>query len=238
MRSKSKKNYLNFKVLLKTYKPILNFCFFYLLFIFFSCKPSCSKNDIRVINSAKKGNVKSVKDYLENGGDPLLHCKDYKSGGKGSFGVLYDLPFNISISKSTDLLKLYLKYDIPEDIKSEMFQTAILAKETEFIKIFINENSDAISIASSCYRGDLIKNELKELLRLGYEVNKINKESGNTLLIEYAYCPVNEDSKELIETMKFLIENGARTDIKNNNGKTAYDVAVNKNVKEFLKDYR
>ena len=119
-----------------------------------------------------------------------------------------------------------------------MFQTAILAKETEFIKIFINENSDAISIASSCYRGDLIKNELKELLRLGYEVNKINKESGNTLLIEYAYCPVNEDSKELIETMKFLIENGARTDIKNNNGKTAYDVAVNKNVKEFLKDYR
>lgn len=53
--------------------------------------------------------------------------------------------------------------------------------------------------------------------------------------MEYAGCPAPDGAEDLINTLKYLIELGSKTDLKNKEGKTAYDMAVNKEVKAFLK---
>ena len=78
----------------------------------------------------------------------------------------------------------------------------------------------------------------KILNDLDYNFNWIDPEDGNNILMKYAKCPATENEEELIEIIKYFIKIGVKTDIKNNNGKTAYDIAVNKRVKEYLKDYR
>jgi hypothetical protein len=190
----------------------------------------CSEEEMYIIESAEEGNLEVVKEYLENGGDPLLECCAYL----GRFGYPYVLYHSISISESLELIEYYLlNYDIPQNILDEFLITNISLEDDNIAKFILQQGATAFYLADMGFYSSHRQDQLLKLIELGYDINTLDEE-GNTLFMRFCMKPSPERSDELISMLAFLIEHGAKTDIKNKKGKTAKDLAVNENVKKFL----
>jgi len=133
------------------------------------------------------------------------------------------------------MVDYYLSFDIPNNIKDEMLDRISYNEEKkDIMRLLIKKGAHITPITKLCCTKTCIST-LENLHSIQYDFNWIDPETGNNLFMEYAGCPAPDDPDDLIKTMQYLIELGSKTDLKNKEGKTAYDLAVNKEVKAFLK---
>jgi len=219
---------MNLKTILTRSKILLLSSFIPFLY---SCN-CCSEYELNVLKAGKNGDFEIVKEYLENGGNPTLECHS----GEGRFGTYYSLTSCFANTASYEWLEYYL-YNYNIVLHQEKLDFMLF-------RILINENYNLLPLAldygaTAFYLADLglyrqeRQAQLKKLLEFGYNINTVDAD-GNTLFMRFCRLPSPERSDELISMLAFLIENGAKTDIKNKKGKTAKDVAVNENVKKYL----
>ncbi|WP_204344624.1 hypothetical protein [Psychroserpens algicola] len=216
---------MNLKTLLKI-SPVI------IVLFFSSCDKRCNREELKVYKAAEEGNLEVVKNYLENGGDLLLDCYDGTSGGKFNvYGVELYIP--ICKSGSKELVTYYLEQDIPQHIKNDMLHIFLADKNEVLLRVMI-ENEGRLVYGKECYAMSLSE-ELLPLTKTDYDFNWIDS-NGNTILMNYALCEkVFEGNDAFLETIRFLVENaGVRTDIKNKDGKTAKELAVNPKIKAYL----
>lgn len=200
-----------------------------------NCAP-CSEKEQEVLTAALNGQVAPVKAYLENGGHPALKCKSFVKGNLSTIPSTEHLYVKIMRSRSFPMLKCYLDYDVPQLILNDLLLHFIYIggydDYPEFRQLLVDKGGNINYLGESCRIFSIP--EIYQLSRYNYDFNRVNPENGNTLLMEFAACPLIVGEEEVIEIINFLISEGARTDIKNKEGKTALDLAKNEIIKEFL----
>ena len=203
------------------------------IFIIGACAPNpCTKEGVAALDAARNADLQGVKDYLENGGDPMYSCGTSKSGtfidasGRG-------LDIEVTYSESYELIEYYLTYDIPDEVKANMLSVYASYEESDKLTRLLLKNG-AHYTNSSCYAKDGVL-RLENLKRCNYDFNWINPEDGNNLFMDYAGCPAPDGATEIIEILQFLVDEGVKTKLKNKEGKTALDMAVNAEIKAYIK---
>jgi len=233
MKNKLEKTLKNSKKKSKTLRILLKIISVWLLiFAFTSCKDNCDKEFLKVLDAAEKGNVKVVENYINNGGEFSDNCFDYKNGRMGG---TRDLLSSALDSETIALMKLICsKIDtLEENTKSVMIDIALKKKDDDFLEFLIKETDAHVTWIRDIKLYSL-KN-LKKLNKYNYNFNWNNPYNGNTILMWYVNSSrISED--DLLEIVQYLLVNGANADIKNKRGETAEDMAVNKKVKEYLKN--
>ncbi|MCF8276755.1 MAG: ankyrin repeat domain-containing protein [Flavobacteriales bacterium] len=184
----------------------------------------------------ESGSIEVLKSHLENGGDPGWKCYDTRVGK--SLGFWLELHNMVSSSRSYEMIVYYLKYDIPQTTKNDMLESFVATGDSELIELMVNHGCHVSIEARECldrFVSDTFK-RYTQLVKAGYDFNW-QDDDGNTLLMLHSKCKSQETSVELVSILQFLITHGARTDIKNHDGKTAFDLAANPKVKDFLAQY-
>jgi hypothetical protein len=217
---------MNLKILSKNYAILLLTS---LLLLFSSCK-WCSKEELQVLKATESGDVEALKTYLENDGEPQLCCWSRE----GRMGTQYDILRSVVASKSFEINEYYIKnYNISQEDKDWLLFAYLQDNNDTLSKLILSKNAKASSFP--CINFDVDK-KFDKLKEFNYNFNYQDPKTGNTLLIEYCLCPAQSDADELVKTLAYLIDLGAKTDIKNKDDKTAKDLAVNEKVKEFLEN--
>jgi len=235
MKDKSKKILKNLKKKSKTLRMLLkitSICTIVMAFI--SCKNNCDKELLAVLDAAKKGNVEIVESYINNGGDFSDSCFDYKAG---RLGGTRDVLTSSLQSESIELMKLVLENsdELGNNSLSRMINVALKQKDDNFLKLLIQDYNAHIRLLSHNKFYSL--DELKKMAALGYDFNWIHPHSGNTILMTYVSDRNSQNEEKLLETVKYLVANGAKLDIKNKKGLTVKDLVVNEEVKEYLESF-
>lgn len=224
------------KMKLRTLKILLKSSLLFFILLFYSCAPTCSQSEIEVCREAEKGNIKVVKGYIENGGDPELECHNTAGGKFGSENWLY---FSICKSNSKELIEYYLTQKISDETKNKMlYFFSGTEDDAVIVKLLLKNNAHLNEYSDSCNFIEGVLIDYKNLQKLGYDFNWIDPKDGNNILLKYAKCPATDDETELVEMLKYFVEIGVKTNVKNNEGKTAYELAINEKVKEYLKNLK
>ncbi|WP_460220274.1 hypothetical protein [Psychroserpens sp. MEBiC05023] len=217
----------------KNLKTLLKISLVIIVLFFSSCDKRCNREELKIYKAAEEGNLEVVKNYLENGGNLLLDCYDGTSGGFNPYGA--GLYFSICKSNSKELITFYLKQDLPQEVKNEMFHYFLADKNEALLRLVIKNNGHAF-FGKKCFGFDLTE-QLVPLKKAGYDFNWIDPSDGNNIVMNYALCEATYEGAddEILKTIKFLVEEvGVRTDIKNKDGKTAKELAVNPKIKAYL----
>ena len=206
----------------------------FLFFAIHACLPTCNDKELAVIEAAENGDVEAVKAYFENRGDPMLECHNTAGGKFGSTKWLY---FSVCKSESLPLIKYYLSQNISDEIKNKMlyYYSDVKDDNIDIVKLLIDNKAKIVEYVESCIYSKNTLSRYNKFNKVNYNFNWIDPKDGNTILMKYVKCPANENEDELLDLIKYLVKIGVKTDIKNNEGKTAYEIAVNEKVKEYLK---
>ncbi|WP_204344623.1 hypothetical protein [Psychroserpens algicola] len=219
---------------MKSLKTLLRISIVFTVLCFYSCEERCSSEELQVLSAAENADINAIKSYFENGGDVLLECLDASSEG-GRYGSAKALMFAVCRSKSKELITYFLEQNPPQYIKNDMLHF-FLAEQNEALFRFMIKNNGHITYGKDCFGIDVSDN-LELFKKADYNFNWINPVDGNTILIDYALCEATYEGAddEILKTIKFLVEEvGVRTDIKNKDGKTAKELAVNPKIKAYL----
>lgn len=71
---------------------------------------------------------------------------------------------------------------------------------------------------------------------LGYDFNWVSDRTGNNILMDYCTCSEDFQREDLKKVLTYLIGMGVRTDIKNHEGETAFDIAERSGVIGILRE--
>lgn len=205
------------------------------LFLVMSCTVgTCTKEGDKAVRAARRGDVQGVKEYVENGGDPLYSCS-YSGNGSLVDMTGRGLSAMVPISKSYKLISYYMDLDIPQEVKNNILFIVAMDDKMHLTKMVLRKGGKASAKEWVCFHGGLIG--LQHLKECGYDFNWKDPETGNTLFMDYATCPAPDkgDAEKVIEVMEFLVKAGSKTKLKNNKGKTALQQAVHSKVRAYLK---
>ena len=192
----------------------------------------CNKASHDALEAARRGDVASVKQYLDNGGDPLLECFAVPLDKETTMHGYRRLYTQVEISGDLELLKCYLTYNIPNEIKDKMLEHFLAMRYSDHVKLLIA--NDAHSNIMACCHLPVCLEQLRMLDSLNYDLNWVDPETGENLLMEYAGCPSEKHQDALLDIIKYLVEQGVRTDLKNNKGEALVDIAVNEKIKAYF----
>lgn len=166
-------------------------------------------------------------------------------------------------SSSFLFILYYLTFDLSDETKSEYLNFFLGSNSSQgqlIAKALVNKGAK-FQHQISCYYESI--DDYRELGEIGYDFNLTDAEkNGKTILMELAECPCDKvhrpevfdtidtdgeyamslydfrgynSAAEIIEIMKVLIQYGARTDIKDYDGNSLLDLAVNQEIVAFVK---
>ena len=166
----------------------------------------------------------------KHGNTPLHYAAKVNLNGNGyaSTKILVDNGADVNIPNKVGRTPLH-----------NVTEISLHSKKRNRIAIFLLENGAHPNVVDN--KGDtplylagifLSEELLRSFLKHGVDVNAINSE-GRTILMKVAYLNTR--------AVEILLENGANVHIKDDNGKTAWDVAdnsiyVNEEIKELLRE--
>lgn len=214
----------------KAFKVLVRVSIFLLFNLTLSCGNTCNAEFIKLLEDVRNDNNGEIKKYLDNGGSATESCYNYRAGKFGSEVSLLSLCIQL---EKLELIKLILQYEknknsIPE---SEILKLALNKNDTFLINVIVNNYNAHLYING--IDDFLSLDKIKLLEKFDYNFDYVSS-TGNTLIMEIVmYADMKEEP--LIGIVKYLVEKGVKTNVKNNEGKTAYDLAKNERVKEFLK---
>jgi ankyrin repeat protein len=189
----------------------------------------CSEEENAIMIAVDSGNYEVVMDYLQNGGDPMLECKCNKNSHYGcTYTRLYSY---MEHCDTVEYVKYYLSLDISDEIKNDFLLHYLVLKKDEMASHLI---SIGALLEDNYFCFDTSLPLIKKAIDLGYDINSRDPDSGWTLLMEFAFCETEEYVDCKIEGIAYLISEGALLDLKDNDGKTALDIATNEEIKAYL----
>lgn len=189
----------------------------------------CSIEENIVMMAADSGNYEVVIDYLKNGGDPMLECECEKKSHYDCTNTR--LSSYMQVCDSIGYVKYYLNLEIADEIKNEFFDYYLILGSDEMAQYLISIGAQ-LTDHYICFPTTLPR--ITKAVELGYDINSQDSKNGWTLLMQFAFCE-NEDYVDCkLEGIEYLISEGALLDLKNNEGKTALDIATNEKIKTYL----
>jgi hypothetical protein len=197
----------------------------------------CTIEEESMFEAADTGNYMLIREYLANDGDPMLKCLDRTR----PMNYSYSLYLPIILSDSLELIKYYLSFELSQYIKNEIFLHLLWSESShdELIQILVKKGAQYYSEIPfyHCYKENIIV--YQKLARNGYDLNWKNpRYGGETLLFTLAQCscvePDYANVETILEIINFLVDNGAKTDVKNDQGKTILEVAENEKIIEYF----
>jgi hypothetical protein len=182
--------------------------------LLFACSPQCDEEIQKIFQAAEAGEVESLRTYLEDGGDPMLHCTDYRSGGKGiwpdrSLGQgVHFLHQSVQEALSPELMAVYLQYEVPQHIKDEMLADGLAylpAEKEEINRILLKQGARLSDFPAQYSIFDSDRKALRRAHKLGYDFNWQDPE-GNTLMMKYAQLDLYSTKAKAIEILETSLE--------------------------------
>ncbi|MFT5819847.1 MAG: ankyrin repeat protein [Crocinitomix sp.] len=197
--------------------------------LFQTDRPSCSDEEYAIMEAADTGNYEVVMQYLKNGGDPMLECEDKHSSPLGYLGDY--LSIYMKSCDSMEYVKYYLSLDITQDVKNDFFFSYLILENYE-MTTYLVDIGGRFPNTMYCFPDALPR--FKKAAELGYDLDWQDPETGNSLFMNYAWCESEKDTDGNIEVLKYLVSQAVQKDLKNNEGKTAIDLATNEKIKAYL----
>ncbi|MCC7453464.1 MAG: ankyrin repeat domain-containing protein [Crocinitomix sp.] len=192
----------------------------------------CTEEEFAIMAALDTGNYEVVMDYLKNGGNPMLACEDERSSPLGY--MANHLSTYMKSCDSMEYVKYYLTLDIPDEERNDFLQFYIMLENQEMVLYLVELGAYLPDVYNNCT--DCI-DFFKQAGDMGYDFNRQNPETGNTILMTMAFCFGCDEVKGQLEAIKYLISQGARLDIKNHDGQTALDLATDEKIKAYLMSF-
>jgi hypothetical protein len=223
----------------KRLAPFIGILFAGFLLSCVSSEP-CDEQAQKALDGLEKKELQPLKDYLQNGGDPLYTCTStYNSGGHyGSTPIIVKLSDRVKYTLSYEIVSYYLTFNIPSEIKNDMLDLyAVKGNDPsgKLVPLLIGKGAH-VTTSGDCCTGESCIAYLKTLKKHHYDFNYVDS-FGNNLLMEYAACNA-DSSDEVIKVLKFLKEQGAQTNLTNQAGETLWTIATDPKVKDYLNTIR
>ena len=106
-----------------------------------------------------------------------------------------------------------------------------------FLRLLLQRDARLEFLSTECQDYDAPR-FLLTLDTLGYDFQWTSPTTGNNILMDYCSCAVRpaQLQDEFKEVIRFLVKKGVRTDIKNQQGETAVDIAGRSGVISLLRE--
>ncbi len=136
------------------------------------------------------------------------------------------------------IYRTYLKHPVPQAIMDELLHERMWEDgPSEIMRLLISHGAKLEHFSRSCqdFKAPLY---LTFMDTLGYDFHWISPTTGNNILMDYCACMDRpaQFQDEFKEVIRFLVNKGVRTDIKNHQGETAIDIAERSGLIGFLRE--
>jgi len=191
----------------------------------------CTEAEENALEAASRGDLNGLKQYLENGGDPMLECYAYGTLDVPHTPGLQRLYKKVLFKPSYELFSYYLSKDIPSDQLDEYLERFVFSQSDDIVALLLEKNAHIHSLGRDCFLSS--QTSLEYLKKFDYDFTWQDN-NGDNLLTLYSRCPCDGSENKLIEIIDFLLENDVLVETKNDNGKTAVDKANNEIIRNYL----
>jgi hypothetical protein len=196
--------------------------------------PPCTKLESEVLSAVVSGDTLVLAEYLEGSSTYDFHCREHvdalREGERLSRMVQY--------TKHTPILRTYLRYPIPTDTKNAMLwgiSGHATSEGMNAIKMLLAHDAHLDHPDHRCHLLEMVDTFMK-FDSLGYDFNWVSDRTGNNILMDYCSCSEDFQRDDLGKVLRYFVSLGVRTDIKNHDGETAYDIANRSGVIEVLRE--
>ncbi len=193
----------------------------------------CS-NDVREeMKEIGSGNVAVYKSFMKKHPDPEYKCCDKNSIINA---ITYSTETYVQSSGNLEIIKDFFTYNLSQDTKNDFLRGYWGGSTHDITKFLIDQGA---KLESYNYCDSSFLPDLKNLHRLGYDMNYIDPKSGRNLFLDFSAIgyekEVFKDGECAIECLKYLKSIGVDTQIKDSDGKTAIEIASDPKIIDYLK---
>jgi len=194
----------------------------------------CESLGSELLSAAASKDTIALAEHLASAETYDFHCREHndplRDGDRLSRLILN--------TENMPLLRTYLRYPIPVDIKNDMLWSISGHKKPEgllAIKMLLAKNAHLDHPEHRCHLLDTVDTFMK-FDSLGYDFDRVSDRTGNNILMDYCSCSLDFQRDDLGKVLRYFVSVGVRTDIKNQQGETATDIAERSGVIEVLRE--
>lgn len=185
--------------------------------------PPCTELESEIVSAVVSGDTIVLAEYLEGSITFDCSCREHidflREGNRLSRLVLD--------TKHVPILRTYLRYPIPTDIKNDMLWSISGRRAPEglqAIKMLLANDAHLDHPDHKCYLLKMVDTFMK-FDSLGYDFNWVSDRTGKNIVMDYCSCSLDFQRDDLGEVLRYFVGLGIRTDIKNLQGETAIEIA-------------
>lgn len=187
-----------------------------------------------MLNALALGDTVVLDAYLKAHGIYDFVCRDHDDYLRSGDSMIRQL----RASENVPIYRTYLKYPVPQAIKDELLHERMWEDSaSEIMRLLICSGAKLEHFSTSCqdYKAPGF---LAFMDTLGYDFHWISPTTGNNILMDYCACSDTPDQFkwERDAVISYLVKKGVRTDVRNQNGETAYDIARRSGLHPLLKE--
>ena len=205
--------------------------------ILFSCEvldcEECKNGIPEELEKIGSGDFGAYKRFMKKHPDPYYKCC-YKNSIINA--ETHSTKANVRGSGSLEIIKDFFTYDLSQSTKNEFLNGYWRGTQDDITKFLIDNGA---KLDSRSYCDSTFLPGLKNLHKLGYDMNYVEPISGRNLFLDFSAMGYeNEDFKDsdcAIECLKYLKSIGADTQLKDADGKTALEIASDPKIISYLK---
>ena len=175
-----------------------------------------------------------LNEYLQSAADYDLVCRRHDDLMRTGDSMVRQM----RLTKHISILRTYLKYPIPSSIKDELLASHWdHDSSSEFLRELLKHDAHLAFYSERCISHNVLR-FIRTLDTLGYDFNWTSTRTGNNILMDYCSCSDTPDQFkwERDAVISYLVKKGVRTDVRNQNGETAYDIARRSGLHPLLKE--
>lgn len=218
-------------------KRQLSIQLFFLLLVLcpVSAQP-CSDEAWETIEKITQGDVQTLKDYMDNGGDPSFHCYHGAVSGGHFGGAAYrSIQDAVEMSNSLEIMRTFLSYPLPQSILDDLM-SSYSYPESDSLNLIT-----PILIAKGGHVLDpttfvMVDGEkyIHRLHQLNYDLNWVDS-LGNSMIMNIAGSSPDADPKIAIAAIRKLLEIGVRTDLVNIEGHSLKTIPRSGKIRRYIR---
>lgn len=211
-------------------------------FLFFLCHVNaqqshpCSEEELKTIEKITQGDLQTLKDYMDNGGDPEFQCRDGMiPGGRLGGPPYYGIQKAVELSNSIEMMQLFLSYPLPQGILDDLMSYYSYPENDPhdlITPILIAKGGHVLN--PDTFRIEDGEKYVERLHKLKYNLDWVDT-LGNTMIMNIAASHPNADSKIVKGALGKLIDLGVRTDMVNNSGYTLKTIPYSPKIRRYLR---
>lgn len=193
----------------------------------------CTESDIRKLDKIGSGDYAAYKRFMKKHPDPEFICIVLNSGINA---VSPSTKSEVVGSGNLKIIKDFFTYDLSQKMKNEILESFWGDDEDELVRFLIEQGA---RLERYNYCAESFLPGLKQLHKLGYDMNYVDPETGRNIFLDYSKMGYEKDNFKggdcAVECLKYLESIGVDTNIKDAEGKTALEIASDSTIIEYLK---